>query len=177
MMAIGQTTANRGLTRTVRDTVMARGTVGILIALLVLTTAGCAPWRLADDEPMPDDLSLTVFHHGPGSLYTYFELDPGKPLRFGGGRDAVQRTARQTIPITDAQRQSLWDLIRSGQITAAPDQSFAKAQTQSFDVRISFGGRSRTMRCVDDACPSVAALHAKLLAIRAADPLDVPGFR
>lgn len=141
--------------------------------LLTLMLVGCSTGRSSapDAASVPPDLSVKVYRHLEGSRHTYLVVNAKSELSFGGGRQAVLRTAAPVGPLTQAQMQEIWSIIVEHKLLDVKNQSsFSSGKHTTFDVQIKTdkGFSKKEFRVMDEQVPKgVRLLHDKLFEYQA----------
>jgi|GEM_PF-3556980 len=144
--------------------------VGLLLSLMI---AGCSAPRSSalSINDVPTDLSVKVYRHLEGSRHTYLVMSPKGQLSFGGGRQAVLKTAAPVGPLTPEQRQEIWNIIVEHKLLDVKNQSaFSTGKHTTYDVEIKTdkGFGKKEFRVMDNNVPTgVKLLHDKLFEFQA----------
>lgn len=145
--------------------------------LAIITPGGCASPTASPGSRVPDRLSLKLYRGTQDRQFTYFVLSRDSALSFGGGRDAISRSATPVGTLSNEDRQQIWDSITRGQLTTLKNQTFAKSHRVIFEVEIKAGGSRRVFRAIDDNTANLEHLHALLFDMYSDRAYKLPQFR
>lgn len=106
--------------------------------------AGCATPPHGPDAPVPPDISLRLGGLFTNGHHTYFVLDHGGELSFGGGGDALHRTAHPVRKRTEQEQEEIWQIILGHDLPQiAPPSAGTKGEEVKWDLYLMAGGYHR----------------------------------
>lgn len=145
--------------------------------LAIISPGGCASPAAAPGSDIPDRLSLKLYRRTQDRQFTYFVVSRDNALSFGGGRDAISRSAKPVGTLSKEDRQQIWDTITRGQFTTLKNQAFAKSRRVAFEVELHAGGSRRVFRAIDDNTKNLERLHALLFEMYSDRAYKLPQFQ
>jgi len=145
--------------------------------LAIIALGGCASPAVTPGSRVPNRLSLKLYRSTQDRQFTYFVVSRDNALSFGGGRDAMSRSAKPIGTLSNEDRQQIWNTITRGQFTTLKNQAFAKSHRVAFEVEIHVGGSRRVFRAIDDNAANLEHLHALLFDMYSDRAYKLPQFQ
>ncbi len=140
----------------------------VLAVMMSMLAAACSSIGAGSADAPGRRMELSLAARFTDKRYTYFEIDRAGQLSFGGGSDAANRIARPVAMLTAEQFDQLDAIIETYNLLDAGSFEKQEPTAVSYRLRLRRDGQKRSIRCVDDQSPGVAALHDQLFKYQAA---------